>query len=405
MTPQAPTRQVARGVLTALCLLLALVTPRASHAAPDDNRRAAELHTEGINLAKQRKFSEAVAKFEASLKLNPHPVTMHNLGRAWEALGDLPQAWDFFARALEQDYEYAKDGREYLNRIGATLARDHTRVTVRVTPSTAKVTFSHPERGPRTFTASPFSTWLRTGTQGVDVSHPEFRGRQESLTLAAGETRELEYVLVPRPRLGFLRVSVNVPNALVLLSGRTLGRSPLEVVPIETGAYQLEVKAAGFKPFVQPLTVVQDTETEVPVTLEADAGYSGAVAEDSDGTPAWVGWAFIGAGTALAGGGLGMFLHGDGQAEDLAARFAPNAGENQTAENKAAYRAAYASDVRPWQIGSAIVFSAAGALALTGVGLLILDPEGETVTAQTPIFIPTLAASRDGLALGGTLRF
>ena len=275
MNAPRPLRAIA---WTLVAVALSLGAARDAHAGPDESRRAAELHAEGIALAKQRKFNDAVSRFEASLKLNPHPVTMHNLGRAWEALGDQAQAWDYLARALESDpsYELAKDGRAMLDRISANLVKDHARVTVRVTPSSAKVALSHPERGLRTFATSPFSTWLRAGTSSVDLSHPEFRGRQETLTLAAGETRELEYVLVPRPRLGFLRVSVNVPNAQVLLSGRQLGRAPLDVVTLETGAYQLEVKASGFEPFVQPITVVQDAQTEVAVTLEPGVGRSGA---------------------------------------------------------------------------------------------------------------------------------
>jgi len=243
------------------------------------------------------------------------------------------------------------------------------------------VVFSQSGAGLRTFVASPFSTWIKAGPVGVDVSHAEFRGRQEAIVLRAGEARELEYVLQPLPRLGFLRVSVNVPGAVVMLSGRPLGRAPLESVTIESGAYQLEVQAPGFRPFVKPVTVTHNQQTEVAVTLEAGAGFSGSVAADGVGTPSWVGWSFIATGLAAAGGGYGMYLHARAEADALDARFEPPAGEDLAPELEAAYQRAFDSDIRPWITGYTIVFSAAGALALTGAALLVLDPEGEPLTA------------------------
>lgn len=398
-----------RGLAVGLAACVTLAWPAAALAGPDEDRRAAErLSEEGIQFARQRRFNDAVARFEAALKLHPHPVTMHNLGRAWEALGNLPQAWDYFSRALAEDYAFAAEGRQHLDRIGTTLARDHARVTVRVTPSNAKVVFSQSGAGLRTFVASPFSTWIKAGPVGVDVSHSEFRGRQEAIVLRAGDSRELEYVLQPLPRLGFLRVSVNVPGALVMLSGRSLGRAPLEALTIESGAYQLEVQAPGFQPFVKPITVTHNQQTEVAVALEAGAGFSGSVNPEVSGTPSWVGWSFIATGLVAAGGGLGMYLHASSEAEALDALYEPPAGEDLAPEREAAYQQAFDSDIRPWITGYTIVFSAAGALALTGAALLVFDPEGEALPAAAatrPTFIPALSVAPQGVSLGGTLRF
>jgi hypothetical protein len=114
-----------------------------------------------------------------------------------------------------------------------------------------------------------------------------------------------------------------------------------------------------------------------------------------------------------------MYQHADGEADALADRYRPEPGEYRTPEAEAAYRAAFDADVRPWVTGYAIVFSAAGALALTGAALLVFDPEEDAAaTAATsgpssgsapgssgPQFAPLVSFAPQGLTLGGTLRF
>ena len=77
----------------------------------------------------------------------------------------------------------------------------------------------------------------------------------------------------------------------------------------------------------------------------------------------------------------------------------------ETEAQKEAYRAAYDKDIRPWIVGYSIVFGAAGPLALTGPGLLILDPEADAVASRGATFTPTFAAAPGGLSLGGVVRF
>ena len=79
-------------VLLTVIGLAGLVGP--AHAAtPDDDRiRAEKLIQEGLTLARGKQFREAIPKFEAALKLYPHPETKHNLGRAHEEVGELKKA-------------------------------------------------------------------------------------------------------------------------------------------------------------------------------------------------------------------------------------------------------------------------------------------------------------------------
>jgi hypothetical protein len=393
-------------LLVAFCLSAGAGT---AMAGPEDDRRAAEkLSDEGIQFAKQKKYALAVEKFEAALKLYPHPVIMHNLGRAHEELGNIRRAYEFFSQALQQDYSFATDGRERLNRIGATLSKTHARIVVRVTPSQSKVVVTMPDGVSETHVLAPFTLWVKAGDTAFNISNPSFKGLQETRTFKAGEEREVEFVLTPLPRLGFLRVSVNVPGADVTLSGKPLGKTPLPSTTVEAGAYQLEITAPGYAPYLGAVTVEKDAVTEVTVALEPQDGVLKPIPKDTKGTPAAVAWTLIGSGLAVAGGGVGVFMHGVSKADEVGKRYPLDPGNPGTQElQRQKFEAAVDRVVVPLNIGANVMMGVGGAAILTGIILLIADPEEDATAESTsaPRFHPLIGAMPGGAHFGGAWRF
>lgn len=392
-------------ILTALCAPTATVlSARTAHAAPDDDRRAAErLSDEGITLAKQKKFQQAVEKFEAALKLYPHPVIMHNLGRAYEELKDKRRAYEYFSRALQQDYPFATDGRTRLNRLTTELAATHARLLVRITPSQSKTVVTMADGQIETHVTAPFSIWVKAGETQLSITNPEFKGIQETRAFKAGEEKELTYVLTPLPKLGFLRVSVNVPGATVSLSGRSLGRTPLQTQTVEAGAYQLEISAEGYAPWLEPVTVVKDTVTELSVTLTPRDGVPKSIPPETRGTPSWVGWTLIGSGVALAGGGAGVFMLAKDEADALGRKYAVVEGQGNPQEE--AYLDEFDRKVVPLNALSTGLFIGGGALVVTGAVLLLVDPEEPVEAGLGNAFTPSFGVGAGQVHVGGTWRF
>ncbi len=394
-----------------IVLMTALFAPAAAHVAPDvayagpeDDRRAAErLSDEGIALAKQKKFAAAVEKFEAALKLYPHPVIMHNLCRAYEELNDKRRAYEYFARALQQDYPFATDGRTRLNRLTAELSTTHARLLVRVTPSQSKTVVTMADGKIETFVTAPFSAWVKAGETQISITNPEFKGVQETRTFKAGDEKELTYVLTPLPKLGFLRVSVNVPGATVSLSGRNLGKTPLQSQTVEAGAYQLEISAEGYEPWLEPVTVEKDTVTELSITLVPRDGVPKPIPAETRGTPSWVGWTLIGSGVAMAGGGAGVFMLAKDEADALGRRYAVVEGEAN--DNEEAYLDEFDRKVVPLNALSTGLFIGGGALVVTGAVLLLVDPEEPMPAAPNNAFVPSFGVGPDHVHVGGTWRF
>ncbi len=392
-------------VLTALCApTVARVAPSVAYAGPEDDRRAAErLSDEGIALAKQKKFRAAVEKFEAALKLYPHPVIMHNLGRAYEELKDKRRAYEYFSRALQQDYPFATDGRTRLNRLTAELSTTHARLLVRVTPSQSKTVVTMADGQIETFVTAPFSTWVKAGETQISITNPEFKGTQETRTFKAGEEKELQYILTPLPKLGFLRISVNVPGAWVSLSGRAIGRTPLETQTIEAGAYQLEISADGYDPWLEPVTIEKDAVRELSITLLPRDGVPKPIPTATSGTPSWVGWTLIGSGVALAGGGAGVFMLAKDEADALGRKYAIVEGTPDNDEQ--AYLDAFDRKVVPLNALSTSLFIGGGALVVTGAVLLLVDPEEPLPAATNSAFVPSFGVGADHVHVGGTWRF
>ena len=110
---------------------------------------------------------------------------------------------------------------------------------------------------------------LTSGTHVVEVQLEGYRVRQDSVAVAAGETKEKIFAL---ERLtGTLSVQSTPPGAQVLLNGEDKGTTPLGL-ELPTEQYALEVTKTGYVAHRQGVTVAQDEVEEVYIDLIARVG-------------------------------------------------------------------------------------------------------------------------------------
>jgi len=382
-------------VLVALMAWTAAIAP--AYAADDDRQRAEKLIQEGLNLARSKQFREAIPKFEAALKLYPHPETQHNLGRAHEELGELDKAYDYFAKALQQDYVFAADGRTRLARIEAELRKTNGRLTVRTTPSVVTVLMIFPNGKEDTRVSSPFQAWVPAGRTKLVSSNPSFKTSEQTLDLVPGEDRELNIVLVPLAKKGFVQVSVNVAGATISLSGEVLGQSPLASTPWDEGVYDLEVKLKGYVTHRESVIVKPDSVVSVNVALRPDASSPPEVVDDpTGGVPSWIGWTLLG--TGIAAGGVATYLQfGKAKPLEREANALDPIPETQDEYDRLRNRAL------KYQTSAIVTGITGGVLAATGLYLLLA--ESETSEARAPAFLPGLALGPDGGMVTGQFSF
>jgi hypothetical protein len=98
----------------AAIVVAVIVAAAAGEARAQQNPQAEQLFRNGVELAKQGKYAEACAKFEASQGLESNSSTLLNLASCREKNGQLATAWALFLRAAS---EARKNGDQSLVKI------------------------------------------------------------------------------------------------------------------------------------------------------------------------------------------------------------------------------------------------------------------------------------------------
>lgn len=109
------------GIVANVMLGLALLSMSASsaRAQTSDPAAAEALFDEGRRLAKEERFTEACAKFEASQRLDPGVGTLLNLGDCFERVGRTASAWARFREAASLAVASSQREREQAARLRA----------------------------------------------------------------------------------------------------------------------------------------------------------------------------------------------------------------------------------------------------------------------------------------------
>ncbi len=379
-------------VLTLVCLI---ITSQATYAGPDEDRAQAEkLVQNGLVDARAGRYRDAVSKFEAAFKLYPRPEIEHNLARAYEELKEYKQAYTHFSKALEQDYTFADDGRKRLAAIEEILRKNHAWVRVTATPSQVRLVLHFADGTEETHTSTPLETWAPAGTLEVSASNPKFESLTERRELDAGSVTDLDMVLKPISKRGFIEVTVSQPDAHISLSGQPVGKSPLGPQLWNAGTYTLEVTREGYRTETQTVTIVADQVTTVNVALEA----ASSVATDEDGASIpWVGWTLGGVGVAT---GITAVIFQFGKALPLERE--SNSHKNDpdpTVQNRLLDRA------YTWETAAIVTGITSAALIGTGVYLILTHEDTPTSGSTSTTFVPTMSLSPSAALLGGVLRF
>ncbi len=185
--------------------------------------------------------------------------------------------------------------------------------------------------------------------------------------------------------LATVRVEVNVPRAEIWLEDRQIGIAPGEVL-VPGGRHTLEVRASGYGPERRDLQLAPRTETDVSFTLSP---YGGRGID-----PLYFTLATAGAvGVALIGGALGITALV--RSDDAKARLLDDELQWTVTESER-------QEIYSLGIAADVLYSTAGALAVTAVVLAILTDFGGARTpppeSATLRVAPMLGANVGGVA-------
>jgi hypothetical protein len=75
---------------------------------PEQQKEATALFTEGQKLAGEKKYTEAIEKFEAAYKIYPDPALRFVIGEAFQLLGNEGPNYEYFRKAVESYKKYVE---------------------------------------------------------------------------------------------------------------------------------------------------------------------------------------------------------------------------------------------------------------------------------------------------------
>ena len=249
--------------------------------------RARELFARGAALVRSAQWTEALAAFEESNRLRPHPITTYNVGACDRALGRYTVAQAMLERALAEEAGTAKlpeslrsEARTYLAELGRLLV--HIQLTV--TPSDAAValdgrplqTTDRPDgskvlvagqraggRG-EALPATSVEVLLDPGTHLITLSRKGFSDAVVTKTFGPGTHAALKLNLDKLPAI--LRVSSNQERSLVRVDRIDVGYAPIELQR-PAGPYLIAVEKPGFSSYETRFKLNPGEEADIKATL------------------------------------------------------------------------------------------------------------------------------------------
>lgn len=246
---------------------------RADDPAPeakDATTAAREEFVRGAEQVKSARWAEALASFERSAKLFPHPVTTYNIGVCERAMGHYTRARGTLVRALadgaagrggQLSAELEGDAKAYVEQIDGLLATAD--VTLRpenaaiavdgrpLDPAPAQAPGKVPVlvagmRPPGAGEAPPagvFRVILDPGAHVVTLSRKGYTDVVVNRTFAPGSTTSLTLALDRLP--ASIHIAADQPSAVVAIDGMDVGVAPVDLSR-PAGSYRLLVRKPGF---------------------------------------------------------------------------------------------------------------------------------------------------------------
>lgn len=255
-------------VLGAVLACASLASPPAQAQSDDVKQRAREHFDRGLRLFDQSDDKGALAEFRAAYELVPHPSVLYSIGLVYASLGRPVEAVDSLERLLAQSPRLAP---EQLERAKATLAAEQAKVgSLNVTTNVPATVELDGVDGGKTPLAKPLR--VASGIRLVSVVAPGHVPIRREVSVAGGQLVTLSLELQKSEQdLAQFDLSIDVPDAEVLVDGERIGKSPLPAsLALLPGRRAVEVRRPGYRPFRQTLDVTPGSRGRLAVALEAD---------------------------------------------------------------------------------------------------------------------------------------
>ncbi len=268
------------GAVVAVALCLAAVAP--AHAQSPD-----ELVQQATEYFQAEDYGNAIELFERAFELDPHPVIMFNLARAYQEAGDLPAALLSFRNirtmsppehvgnaaedkiveieGLLQDQGYDP------NTVTSATYRPRGTLTVTTQPEGALVYLDGQYQGSTPFQQELVNQGIYALRIELDGFHPvtqdvEVRGLRNNLrSFNLSPRTSLEEYVPPTP--GYLTVRAPVSGLEVQVDGEFFGYTPVLAQGLAPGTYTVSIDDSDWRSYSSTIEITTGQETQVQARM------------------------------------------------------------------------------------------------------------------------------------------
>ncbi len=277
-----------------LVLVAAIILAASSATAQTSEAEARRLFDEGAALLQDGRHLDALARLERARALQEVPAIVFNIAVAQRGLGRYVEAAinleRYVALAVARGLDPAV--RAERERLLAETRAAIAHVTVRVEGTGATVTMNgdalRAEQLGRELDLNPGRYRFAVGGAGVAPAEVQ-------RDLASGERTEVALTVRRVEQTGALRIEASVPDAVLYLDRRVVGRGVFES-SVAVGPHRVEVRANGFSPHLADVMIAAGRAERLQVLLERSQAL-------------WTRWWFwTGVGVVAAGVTAGLII-------------------------------------------------------------------------------------------------
>lgn len=181
-----------------VAVLVAPVVALALALAPSDvqagKSKAQKAYKKGVNAAKVGKYEEAIEHFEEARARGAPPVTLYNIGKCYEALGQFYVAVDYYEEYL--DYPNAKKVKKIRRKIDELYLKPSV-VTFTSVPPGSEVQKQHDDMTVDKVGVTPLELTLESGEHVYFLVKSGYKKKKLVINAGFGKPYELEITMTP----------------------------------------------------------------------------------------------------------------------------------------------------------------------------------------------------------------
>jgi hypothetical protein len=255
-----------RAFAAAAFVVALLVAPVRAYADDDATARARTEFVTATDHVKNARWGEALAAFERSAQLRPHPLTTFNIGACERALGRYTRARATLEKALTANEAGAKhelapsfvaDGKNWIEDIDRVLVH----AVVAVHPSDAALLV---DGAPVETPSGRASLVLDPGSHVFSLSRAGFTNAIVNKTFPPGASPEIVVDLQSLPAT--LRIAADRGGSVVAVNDLDVGVAPVQITR-PAGTYSVIVRKPGFVTYQSRVKVGPGEEPAILATL------------------------------------------------------------------------------------------------------------------------------------------